>query len=233
MNKIQSFADFVNTLRQSGFSMGGGNDEGVYAVVPWGWQENPPYETPVRWHTEDRETDPWEWRMRVLNECDDIAYSKLFWGKSGYITKEWYPYFLSARRKGRSFREAYEDGTISHTAKRIYELVERDDFMPLHVIKQEGGFCKEDKSKFDRAITELQMKLYITMCGSAQKLSAKGEEYGWAATMFCTVERFWDGGVFDKAGEIAPDKAVEKITERIYTLNPNAEGKKILKFING
>jgi len=233
MDKILCFDDFVNVLLKSGFSMGGGNSDGIYVIVPWGWKETPPYETPVSWHTEILETDPWEWRMRVLNERSDIAYSKLFFNKSGYITQEWYPYFLSARRKGQSFKEAYFDGKISHTAKRIYELIEQHDALPAHFIKQECGFAKEDKSKFDRAMVELQMKLYITMCGNARKLSLKGEEHGWASNVFCTVERFWDKSVIEKASEISPEKAIETITEQIYTLNPAAEEKKIRKFING
>ncbi len=231
MSKILCFEDFLNALQKSGFSMGGGNHEGIYAIVPWNWQEAPPYETPVRWHTENPETDPWEWRMRVLNERDDNAYSKLFFNKSGYITKEWYPYFLAVRRGGRSFNEDYQNGTVSHFAKRIYELFEQNDVLPLHIIKQEGGFGKEDKSKFDRAITELQMKMYITMCGNARKLSAKGAEYGWSSTMFCTVERFWGERVMDRANNITRDEAIEKITERVYALNPNADIRKINKFI--
>jgi len=42
---------------------------------------------PVRWHTGDPGTSPWEWRIRVLDERDDIAYPKRFYKKSGYITK--------------------------------------------------------------------------------------------------------------------------------------------------
>lgn len=226
MNHILSFQDFLNALYRSGFSMGGGNSEGIYAIIPWGWNETPPYETPVRWHTENPDTDPWEWRMRVLNECDDIAYSKLFFNKSGYITKEWYPYFLAARRGGKGFYEAYEDGKISHDAKRIYEVVAKSGAIPLHIIKIECGFGKEAKAKFDKAITELQMKMYITMCDNARKLSAKGEEYGWSSTMFCTVEQFWGQDVINKAYKIKRGEAVERITEQINVLNPNADAKK-------
>ena len=233
MNEILNFGDFVGVLRQAGFSMGGGNSEGIYAAVPWGWNEQAPYETPVRWHTEDRETDPWEWRIRVLGELDDIAYGKLFFGKSGYITKEWYPYFLAVRRGGESFSDVYFDGTISHTAKQIYEIVDKSGAIPLHIIKQEGGFGKEDKYKFDRAVTELQMKMFITMCGSERKRNASGEESGWASTMFCTTERFWGEGVFEKAFEVTQEEAFAKISERIYALNPHAEVKKIKKFIYG
>jgi len=45
--------DFVETLLAAGFSMGGGSGDGIYSVVPWSWNEPPPYKTPVRWHTGD------------------------------------------------------------------------------------------------------------------------------------------------------------------------------------
>jgi len=230
---IKNYNDFISTLLNAGFSMGGGNSEGIYAVVPWGWKEEPPYETPVKWHTEDMDTDPWEWRMRVLDERNDIAYAKLFFKKSGYITKVWAPYFIAARRGNNDFNAEYSNGEISHYAKRIYDVVTENGTLPLHAIKEIAGFAKEDKSKFDRGLLELQTKMYLTMCGRQQKISKKGEEYGWSATVFCTTESFWGKEVFEEAFSIPKDLAIEKITQQIYKLNPNAEPKKILKFING
>jgi len=119
---LYNFNDFVQILLASGFSMGGGNDEGVYAVVNHDWQTVPP-DSPIVWHTGNPETDPWEWRVRSLNERDDIAYSKCFFKKSGYITQEFYPYFLTLRRGGREFDDDYADGLISQYAKRIYDVV--------------------------------------------------------------------------------------------------------------
>jgi hypothetical protein len=208
---IRGYDDFVAALLDSGFSMGGGSADGIYAIVPWGWNEAPPYETPVRWHTEDPDTDPWEWRMRVLDERSDIAYGKLFFKKSGFITKEWYPYFLAARRGDTTFNDAYNGGAISHFAKRIYDVVAEYGALPLHGIKQMAGFTKEDKSGFDRAITELQMKMYLTMCGRQQKLSQKGEEYGWSSTVFCTTEKFFGESVFEAMARIPKEEAYQKI----------------------
>ena len=230
---IQNYNDFVAALLQAGFSMGGGNSAGIFAVIPWSWDETPPYDTPVKWHTGDPETDPWEWRIRVLDERSDIAYGKLFFKKSGYITKEWYPYFLAARRGGITAEEAYEDGNMSQYAKRIYDIVVDYETLPLHAIKQIGGFSKDDASKFDRALVELQMGLYLTMCGRQQKLSQKGELYGWSSTVFCTVERYFGTEVFEHAQSIDQMQAVEAITRQVLRLNPAAEAKKILKFIKG
>jgi hypothetical protein len=220
-------------LLQAGFSTGSGHSEGIYAVVPFAWGESPSLKTRVRWHTGDPETDPWEWRIRVLEERDDIAYSKIFFKKSGYITEKWYPYFLAARRKGMDFDEEYARGVISHNAKRIYTVVKDSSALSVPEIKRLGGFLREEKSKFDSALVELQMKLYITMRGTEQKVSDTGEEYGWPSTSFCTVEKFWSNAVFEEAGKVSVNEAVDKITEQIYRLNPVADAKKIKKFIEG
>ncbi len=229
--EIQNFEDFYQELLQTGFSLGGGNPEGIYAVIPFNWFEEPPFETPVRWHTGERETDPWEWRMRVLDEKEDVAYAKVFFNKSGYITREWYPYFLAARRGSRILEEEYLEGKISLMSKRIYDLFQRHERLPLHILKQLAGITKEEKAKFDRAMVELQMKLYITMCGRQQKVTQNGQEYGWASTVFCTTEHFWGQEVFAEAEKISAAEARAGITERIYKLNPAAEMKKIIKFI--
>jgi len=230
---IQNYNDFCTELISVGFSLAGGNDEGIFGLIHYNWNEEPPDGSPVRWHTGDPDTDPWEWRMRVLNERDDIAYAKTFFRKGGFITKAWYPHFLAARRAGASFAEAYADGTISHAAKRIYEAVSQSDFLPLEEIKRFAGFSREEKSKFDRALTELQMGLYLTVCGSRQKTSLTGQAYGWSSTIFCTTERFWGKDVFAQAAEISPEDAVQAITEQIFALNPAALEKNVRKFIQG
>lgn len=228
---IHNFADFCKELSECGFSMGGGNDKGIYAVIPYGWKEQEDIDSPVKWHTGDPETDPWEWRMRVLEERDDIAYAKVFFKTSGFITKEWYPYFYAVRRNRETFEEAYENGTMSQMAKRIYEIIS-DGEVTFHEIKQLGGFNQEDNARFERAIVELQMRMYITMCGRAPKRNKYGEAYGWSSTVFTTVEDFWE-----KRGIILPDldskASYDKIREQIMKLNPEAEQKKIEKFIRG
>lgn len=231
--QIGSYSDFLCALREAGFSMGGGNSEGVYAAIPWSWNEEPPYATPVRWHTGDPDTDPWEWRMRVLDEQCDIAYGKIFFKKSGFITKEWYPYFLAVRRDGMSFDEAYLSGVISRYEKRIYDAVREHETLPLEAVKRVGGFGKDEKSAFDRALTELQMKMYLTMCGSRQKISQMGMEYGWSSTVFCTTEQYFGEEVFMEAAKLDKEQAAEKIAKQAFRLNPEAQPKKVMKFIQG
>jgi len=232
-NKIHNYDDFIETLLTAGFCMGNSNAEGIYAILEFEWNEQLAYETPVRWFTGDPVTDPNAWISRVLEERNDITYGKLFFKKSGYITKEWFPYFLAVRQGGVSFDEAHDNGLISHFAKRIYDVVSTNETLAVEEIKRLGGFSRENKSVFDRALTELQMKLFISPCGRRYKVSQKGEEYGMASTMYCTTERFWGDEIFEKTDNINPDEAVEKIRKQILKLNPSAEDKKISKFIHG
>ena len=228
---IRNFEDFCCELQDCGFSMGGGNAKGIFALIDYDWTNQDQLDTPVKWHCGDPEVDPWEWRMRVLEERTDIAYSKVFFKTSGFITKDWYPNFYAVRRNGESFEDAYEQGRISHTAKRIYDIVSQN-YIALHEIKTQGGFGKEDKSQFDRAMMELQMSFYITMTGRKQKKNKYGIEYGWNSTVFTTVENFWVERDFDLP-KLDAMESYEKIRTQILKSNPNAEEKVIRKFIRG
>ncbi len=224
---VHNFQEFCEELIKSGFSMGGGNAKGIYAVIPFDWKSSIP-DCPIQWHTGNTETDPWEWRMRVLEERKDIAYGKVFFGTSGYITKEWYPYFLAVRRQGMIFEEWYDEGKISLLEKKIYEVISENGQMALHEIKASCGITKETASKFDRALTNLQKNLFVTMCGRTQKKNKYGEGYGWNSTVFCTVEDFWGE---DLSIDISTEEAYKKIRNRILELNPDAEEKVMRKFI--
>ena len=217
---IQNFEDFCRELNTCGFSMGGGNAKGIFALIDYDWLNQDTLDTPVKWHCGDPEVDPWEWRMRVLEERTDIAYSKVFFKTSGFITRDWYPYFYAVRRNGETFEEVYERGWISHTAKRIYDIV-RNGYVALHEIKALGGFGKEDKLSFDRA-----------MAGRKQKKNKYGIEYGWNSTVFTTVENFWAERDFE-IRSLDAEESYEKIRKQILQLNPTAEEKTIRKFIKG
>ena len=228
---IQNYSDFCDTLLTCGFSMGGGNAKGIFSVIPHSWEQQTGTDSPVKWHTGDPETDPWEWRMRVLEERNDIAYAKFFFRTSGYITKEWVPYFYAVRRKGESFVEAFENGTVSQTEKRIYEIISEGE-IALHEIKRMLYIPREDNAKFERAIVDLQMRMFITLCGRKQKKNLYGESYGWNSTVFTTTEVFWG-----KRGlllqTLEPAESYDKIKAQVLKLNPDADPKKIDKFIGG
>lgn len=223
---IACFSDFCSALNEIGFTIGGENGEGIFTLCDY-------FAPCIAWHTEERETDPWEWRMRVLDERRDIAYAKVFFGKSGYITRAWYPCFLAARRGGRGVEDCYAEGRMSHAAWKLYGLLQARGPLPLHTLKQEGGFGKESKAAFDKALTELQMGLYITICGQQCKHNGLGLEYGWSSTAFTTTEEFFGADVFREAAALTPLEAAQKIEARAREINPQADARKLRKFIFG
>lgn len=223
IEKIYSFNSFCGALREAGFSMGGSNDEGIFSLSNY-FSDN------IVVHTGDRETDPWEWRIRGITECDDLAYGKFFFNKGGWITKEWFPYFMSIRRGNETLIEMYHEGLVSNTAKRIYDLISSTPDLSLQEIKATVGCNKNEKSEFDASLTMLQMKMFITISGEKFKLSKDGKPYGWPVTTFRTIEDFFGEEIFDLSCTIEQQEAIERIIEQILLLNPNAETKTISKF---
>ena len=229
---IRNYHDFVAALLEAGFSGPVfGKDEGVFSLFGYGWGFDEG--SGIEWHTNCPDTDPWLWRLRVFEERSDIAYGKIFFRKAGFITKEWYPYFYTARRRHIDFDEEYESGAISHFAKRLYYAVlENPNILP-NQLKRAAGFTREEKPRFDSALTDLQMRMYITISGVKRNISREGKEYGWTTTVFDTPERFFGDAVMENAKKMTAEEAVERISERILQLNPAANRKKMGKFISG
>ncbi len=223
LKPIRCFADFCDDLMLAGFTPAS-DSGGVFSLSDWFGNE-------IQWHTEQPDTDPWEWRMRVLEERDDIAYGKFFWKKGGYITREWMPAFLAVRQP-KELDSAYRDGEIGGSAKRIYDVLRENGPQPLHLLRIQAGFGKkEEKSRFERGLVELQMRLDVTICGSWQKVSGSGTPYGWNATVLCTMADYFGPEVIREAKHLTPEQAEKLLRERLWELNPAADEKKRKRFL--
>ncbi len=221
---FSTFEEFLASVRRAGFLPGALECEGEQFSVGGLCRD-------VRWHTGDPDRDPWEWRIRVLSDAEDIAYGKFFSGRSGYITREWFPRFIAVRRHAEPMDEAWSAGKISRPAKRIYDMLSEAPALAAHDIRSLGGFASEKKSVLERALVELQTKLYITVCGEACKLSAAGEPYGWPSAVFCTVENFF-AGAEDEAGGIDPDIAAQEIAARVLEFAPGVSPRALKSLIS-
>ena len=65
------------------------------------------------------------------------------------------------------------------------------------------------------------------------KVSLDGTSYGWHSTTFCTAEAFWGDDIAREARTIDPLAAYCELEAQIYRINPNAEPRKVRKFICG
>lgn len=82
--------------------------------------------SPLFWWTGDLEQDPWEWR-EIIAATGEVAYGKFFHNKTGFISREWFPYFANARRDGYDFDAAWDDGLMQRRYKDIMDLCEDGD----------------------------------------------------------------------------------------------------------
>ncbi len=226
LKKITSFQNFVENLDACGFTIAGINSENVFTLCDQ-FADN------IVWHTGNPDTDPWEWRIRVLEERNDIAYAKLFFKKGGYIKRDHYAQFMAIRRPYSSVHAAYAEGMLDAYAKRLCEAIAHAGAIPIHELKKLFGVTRENAWRFERALVELQMSLYITICGNRQKISSDGASYGWHSTMFCTVEAFWGDEIVYEARYIDPVAAYRDLELQIYTINPGAVPRRVRTSICG
>ena len=65
---IRNFEDFCRELNACGFSMGGGNAKGIFALIDYDWLNQDMLDTPVKWHCGDPELDPKESSERIRQQ---------------------------------------------------------------------------------------------------------------------------------------------------------------------
>ncbi len=227
---VSNFDEFIAELRRVGFTQFGGPRTSLATIIPCGYGDPPV--NGVRWFSDAPDHDPCYWRARVLDHFSDITYAKMIQRKAAYITREWYPYFLAVRRKNRTFLDDYNDGKHSYASKQVHDVLYENGPMPVHELRIAAGFAA-DKKTFEKALADLQMGLFVTISGYAQKISKAGEPYGWSSDVYCLTEQFWSEEVFVQTAQLDPQAAYDSIAARVLELNPQAPSNQIKKFILG
>jgi hypothetical protein len=170
------------------------------------------------WWTGDPSTDPWVWRM-LLAEDPDIAYGKVFRGKAGFISREWFPYFASYRRDGYDFDTLYEVGKASHKSKKIVNLFEKQPLIASYRIKSMAGFSRPGEKGFEGTLALLQMQTYITVRSFTRKLSKSGSYYGWHIGVYSLSEAKFGRDFTRSAYQLGTGVSKEKLIEQIMKVN--------------
>jgi hypothetical protein len=99
-------------------------------------------------------------------------YGKLLRGKATLVSLELFPAFYALSENFGSeddYLLEYEAGTLSNDAKRIYEALLKEGKLHAIQLKRAAGMYGDDnKTRFDRALTELQTGLKVMPVGVAQ-----------------------------------------------------------------
>ena len=182
--------------------------------------------TPPRyWFASDAD-GPWEWRMETARR-GEIAYAKLFAGKAGFCTMEYYPDLANCRRDGYDFDARYEDGLADHRDKQIIDALAREGPLLTSALRRASGVTKG----FETCLTRLQMQTYITVMDFEYLRDRHGAPYGWGVARYALSESVFGADVTRSAYSRPPAVSRERLMERLRALCPDAGEKALAKLL--
>ena len=181
------------------------------------------------WWTDDPATDPWMWRMAIASE-GRVAYGKIFGGKAGFISREWYPVFASYRRDGYDFDSLFDDGLATQKAKRIMDVLEGGDLLFSFDLKKQAGF-NDGETGFETTLTRLQMQTYVTIGGFEHRVNKRGEKFGWQIAQYRTPESLFGEEHVRSGYCYERDEAFDMLLAHAAKLYPDASDAALRKLL--
>lgn len=185
---------------------------------------------PLFWWSGDEARDPWEWR-RVIAAAGEVAYGKFFNKKTGYISREWLPYFANARRDGYDFDARWEDEKATWRQKKIMDCVSGGEELYSFELKQRAGFGKDGEKNFEGTVTELQMQTYLCVRDFRPRVNKAGQPYGWSIAIYTPPENIFGYDCLSAAYAESPETSRERIFEHARELFPGADEKALKKLL--
>jgi hypothetical protein len=184
------------------------------------------------WWTGDKEQDPWEWR-EIIARTEEVAYGKFFGGKSGFVSKEWFPVFANYRREGYDFDARWDDELANIRHKKIMDCYPEEindanvtEYTGLE-LKRKAGFGKDGYKNFDGMITELQMQTYLTIRDFRRKKNKKGQEYGMPVSIYVRPEELWGYHYIADGYAEAPEESGRRVYAQVKRLFPGGNEKQL------
>ena len=142
--RIRSWRELINWINEVGFLPLFANE------VPGFSAEE--HVSPLFWWTGDPEQDPWEWR-EIIPATGEVAYGKFFNNKTGFISREWFPYFANVRRDGYDFDAAWDDELVQRRCKAIMDICEDGGMHPGFELKPAAGFGIKKDTRISTAVS--------------------------------------------------------------------------------
>ena len=186
--------------------------------------------TPSQYWFVDGVEGPWEWRMEAARR-GVVAYGKLFAGKAGLVSREWYPDLANYRRDGYDFDARWEEGLAGYKEERVMDVLRREGPTLSKDLKRLAGFGKDGLKGFDTAITRLQMWTYVTVHSFDYALDKHGKPYGWGIARYAVTEDVLGAEVTRGAYCREPEQSRERIVRYLKTMCPHAAEDDLRKFI--
>ena len=178
--------------------------------------------TPGQWWTGE-ETDPWTWRAQAARE-GEVIYGKLFRGRAGFVSREWFPRLANYRRDGYDFDSRWDEGLASPKCRDIMrEVLQRESTMTCELKRAVGA------KGFEGALSQLENQTYLIVRGFERRRGRTGEPYGWEIGVLTTPEAAFGADWARSAYDEAPSESYERILSHLRPRFPNADLDRVLK----
>lgn len=180
--------------------------------------------TPGQWWT-DLTDDPWSWRETLAGR-DDVIYGKLFEGRAGFVSREWFPTLINLRRNGYDFDSRWEEGLATPLCHAIMREVEKEPGLLKSELKKRAG-----AKGFEGAVTLLQEQTYLLIGGFDRRRNRVGEPYGWHIARLTTPEAMFGAEWATQRYAEAPEASRARIEAHLRALLPKAETNALRRLI--
>jgi len=165
----------------------------------------------------------WEWKGPIVTE-GHFAYGKLFGGKAGFVSMEWWPDLCNYRRsKSPQPAEDSIEGTILAVLQVNGSMITRE-------LRAACGFTgPKMRSRFDAYVTRLQMACRIVTEDFVYPQDKHGNNYGWGWALLNTPEHLFGRDACQC--ERTPEESLDRILTHLGNLLPRASEADIKKLI--
>lgn len=186
---------------------------------------------PETWYSSDHEWAVWEWKGPVIRETG-CAYGKFFEKKAAFVSAELFRDLANYRRDGYDFDARYDDGLASRRDLELYELIEKNAPVLSKTLKAMGDYRKGGRTGFETSVTRLQRQCYVVISDFVYALDRYGQPYGWGAAEYSTPEKLFGENFTAKVYSRSPGESGEIVAARLRALLPDADEKRIQKFLD-
>ncbi len=172
----------------------------------------------------------WEWKGPVIRAIG-CGYGKFFEKKAAFVSREWFCDFANYRRDGYDFDSLFEEGLAPYGDRDLFRLIDEHGPISTARLKRMGNYGKQGRKGFDTVITRLQAQCYAVISDFVYLEDRFGMPYGWGMAQYATPERVMGESFRAHVYDREPEESRERILDHLQSLFPEAERKKLEKFL--
>lgn len=165
----------------------------------------------------------WKWKGPIVTE-GNCVYGKIFAGKAGFVSREWWPDLCNYRR---SQHPAPQEGSIEEAI--LFALGEQGSLITRELRAACGFTGPKMRSKFDGYVTRLQMACRIITEDFVYPQDRHGREYGWGWSLLTIPEQLLGREACQCPR--TPQESFDRMFAHFRQLLPEATDQQILKLI--